>query len=110
VAISVKQAGSGRFFPASVSTGEIIVWLVGMLVSYGSSGMAGLFSAILAVGGDGSAAGVMLVGGFMLVCIIASFVLSIVLARRGSLVLSILAGFIPIGVLGATVFILDLVL
>jgi hypothetical protein len=99
------ESVGGSFFLVPVSFRERVVLAVGLFISFGTSSAFAFFASILAVGGDGSSTGVQLVGGFFVVCIAASLWLSIWLARRGWLVTSILAGFIPILVLFGVVFI-----
>ena len=99
------ESGPGSFFLVPVSSVERLVLVIGLFISFGTSGAVAFFASILAVGGDGSSTGVKLVGGFLAICIAGALWLSIRLARRGWLVSSILAGFIPVLVLFGVVII-----
>ena len=100
-----KGSVQGSFFQVPVSFGEKVVLAIGLFVAFGTSSFFAFFASILAVGGDGSSTGVRVVGGFFVVCIVASLLLSIWLARRGWVITSILAGFLPVLVLFGVVFI-----
>ena len=97
----------GGFFLVPVSSVERVVLAIGWLVSFGTSSAVAFFSSIMAVGGDGSTKGVMVIGGMWAVCIAASLCLSIWLARRGKLIRSILAGFIPVLLVFSAVLIVN---
>lgn len=101
----LDEPPAGSFFLVPVSFRERVVLAIGLFISFGASSAVAFFASILAIGGDGSSTGIQLVGGFFVICIAASLWLSIWLARRGWLVASILAGFAPILVLFAVVFI-----
>lgn len=103
------ESGPRSFFLVPVSIVERLVLAIGLFVSFGTSGVVAFVASILAVGGDGSSTGVKQVGGFSAICIAGALWLSIWLARRGWLISSILAGFIPVLVLFGIVFILNAV-
>src|SRR5262245_47234885 len=98
---------AGSFFLVPVAPVERAILGVGLLIAYGTSSAVAFFASVMAVHGDGSTTGVKVISGFFVVCIAASLWLSIWLARRGKLIRSILAGFIPVLLLFSVVLIVN---
>lgn len=75
---------------------ERIVLTIGFLITYGATVFWPLFFSILAVGGEGEATGVYVIGSALIVAAIGCFFVSLRLAARRKHVRAILLGLIPI--------------
>jgi hypothetical protein len=101
------KESEGNFFLVPVAPVERVVVGVGLLIAHGTSTLVAVFASMMAVYGDGSATGVKVMGGVFFICIAGCLWLSVWFARRGKLIRSIFAGFIPVLLLFSVVLMVN---